>query len=598
LNTWTCDPEAVPNALKGRYTSEDALNERVSTLRLLLEESRAFFDANASTSVVASSGRCRIFMGHTDFNGLGGFTIDCATKEEIIGIAQKTSDGMIHLRSTSSLFQATSFPVAEVCLQDRPLAGPAVWDQASWASYIKGALALMLSTHFPSHRIVRAALNVDHYFGSVEVADATVCGMNILLSNSGPLGLSPGGGFSSSGALTGAFSLCLDHLYRLHLSRDHLCLVDYGEFFLGKQAGAADKTAQLHASLGSVIAVGSHPECFLKAVEFPRSLSVMTVIGPIPRLTTTKGVAWLKANFAADHAAAALEWAEDVMFVNSARAYVEAVTILTQQLKEGTRIASANISPEEASAVLAALEGSGPPLLRELCTGGSLARKLPSHTPRQMAALTYKLLSLVPVSVCKTRDTPDGPRNVTVYPRRAALYGISEIERGAAYMDLVEAAKCAEQQTDNGDAVEAILMRLMEVVQLAHDGDKAFRDYRCPSLPPTEWAGSEMMLCSDESLASWIQYAEDPHAPASSWRLAHHVGAFERSLPDVDDVATELLRDFHGQAAMRVSAAGLSAMACVHCLTSLQAAVSAWFKRLGWECIPVSPGAGTRVLCS
>jgi uncharacterized membrane protein AbrB (regulator of aidB expression) len=54
-------------------------------------------------------------------------------------------------------------------------------------------------------------------------------------------------GVSSSAALTGAFSMSLNEVLGMGLDLSHLSQVDFGEYFLGKSAGAADKMAQLSA---------------------------------------------------------------------------------------------------------------------------------------------------------------------------------------------------------------------------------------------------------------------------------------------------------------------------------------------------------------
>lgn len=46
------------------------------------------FDMDAPVVVIASPGRDRLFMGHTDFAGLGGFTVDAATCNEVLAVLQ------------------------------------------------------------------------------------------------------------------------------------------------------------------------------------------------------------------------------------------------------------------------------------------------------------------------------------------------------------------------------------------------------------------------------------------------------------------------------------------------------------------------------
>lgn len=96
----------------------------------------------------------------------------------------------------------------------------------------------------------------------------------ILTSWNSQLALPTTGGVSSSASLTGvcvrhfakathstnricahtpgAVVLSLNHMLRLDLSLDQLSQSDYGEYYLGKSAGAADKLAQLNAYRGQV----------------------------------------------------------------------------------------------------------------------------------------------------------------------------------------------------------------------------------------------------------------------------------------------------------------------------------------------------------
>src|SRR4051794_22336809 len=78
--------------LINRYgNDETTLNDRLNAYKQVINNlydsntnpnRQAQFDRTLPIVFIASPGRDRIFMGHTDFNGLGGHTFDCATKEE------------------------------------------------------------------------------------------------------------------------------------------------------------------------------------------------------------------------------------------------------------------------------------------------------------------------------------------------------------------------------------------------------------------------------------------------------------------------------------------------------------------------------------
>jgi hypothetical protein len=70
-------------------TTSAAIAERAEAIRQVIRDAvDAGFNLDAPTCIVASPGRFRVFMGHTDLPGLGGPTINGATREELIGVAQ------------------------------------------------------------------------------------------------------------------------------------------------------------------------------------------------------------------------------------------------------------------------------------------------------------------------------------------------------------------------------------------------------------------------------------------------------------------------------------------------------------------------------
>ena len=72
--------------------------------------------------------------------------------------------------------------------------------------------------------------------------------------------------------------------HRLVCHFDLIC--NRAEYFLGKQAGAADKMAQLNSSLDSLVVLGSLPERVMRRITWPTN--VVTVIlaeCQTPRLT-------------------------------------------------------------------------------------------------------------------------------------------------------------------------------------------------------------------------------------------------------------------------------------------------------------------------
>jgi hypothetical protein len=153
------------NTMRERYgSSAEILRDRLDVYEAVL---RLVGSVDCPTTLVASPGRDRLFMGHTDFAGLGGFTVDSATREEIVAGVSLTDDGLVTLENADERFPNTTFSIYE-CIdtaKNKSLYGTKVWDSTLWSSYVKGALAYMLSDMFVASRAVREGLGVpESYF--------------------------------------------------------------------------------------------------------------------------------------------------------------------------------------------------------------------------------------------------------------------------------------------------------------------------------------------------------------------------------------------------------------------------------------------------
>jgi len=368
-NLWT--------VLCNRYgrSDTDLLADRIAAYKAAVSKAMApdsGFQLDQVVAVVASPGRDRLFMGHTDMIGLGGFTVDAATTEELIAIAQRTSDGMISLSNAQpDLYPTHSFPISECEIVGGDLPkyySSKVWDPASWSSYVKGALAIMTSTKFGPHLEMKKALHP---------SDDVNAGMRILVSSIGGFKLPASGGVSSSAALTGAFSMCLGAVLGIGLERSDLSQVDFGEYFLGKSAGAADKMAQLSAKRGEIVVVGSFPERLISRMSFPtRAVTVLLAECPTPRLTTADGIKWLQSRYGeGEHFKQAKAWATSIMSRFCSVTYDVAARMMAARLRliahpmeaaspsleagdaEDARcaVASSKLSKEDAALLLASL---------------------------------------------------------------------------------------------------------------------------------------------------------------------------------------------------------------------------------------------------
>ncbi len=369
-----------------RYGSEkEILNDRLAAYRQLVQGAlENGFDPNQRVAMVAASpGRDRYYMGHSDSPGLGGKTINAATEEEILAVMQVTDDGYLHM----SNFASDQFPHADVQVagvqdvgeQFTALEAKQVWPSTHWSSYLTGTLAYLLSAYF-SGQHPAAGKRIKK---QLKVSGKKPPGIRFYAGSIGRLALPFTGGMSSSSSLTGAFAVALNALFDLRLTREQLAETDFGEYLVGKTAGAGDKTAQLFAQKGRVVVIGSFPERFLRTVEFPRSgLVVLMAEGP-NRLTTPEGRQWLieRDELPPAQADRIVEWAHLTMRRFGSLAYTTAVQQLRDNLKNSELREAAHVTEAEAEAVERALmrEPTGHPtgLLRELAAGGALSGTVP-----------------------------------------------------------------------------------------------------------------------------------------------------------------------------------------------------------------------------
>jgi galactokinase len=582
LRGWLSELKEDHNLLEQRYGDEAPL--RSPSYAILLEAATKEFEMDQPVAVVASPGRDRIFMGHSDFAGLGGFTVDAATQSELLAIGQLESGGKIRLMNTDPAYESCEFEGEEILkvAQDQEAYGKCIWPPAQWSSYIKGALCFLVSSRFEGHKKLRQALGWEEPAMGKRDREgssprAARIGLKFLVSSQGPLGLLALGGSSSSAALTGAFTLGLMDLLGLEFTKDQLAQSDYGEYYLGKLAGAADKMAQLNAERGQVVVVGSRPERCIRTLHFPKAVVVMLADCPTPRLTTKKGDEWLATHYpeTKEHVRS---WAQATMKRFSSAALALAADLLTVGLRSIDKDVPGEVSREESELLLGCLFAGEEtrsykgPLLRELCRGGALEARM-SGTMKERHNLVFRALKLIP-----EQQLAEG---YLYTPRKVALYGLSEVERGAAYLDQLQVIGSVGSQ----EARE----RLLQFVRWSHDGDRACVDYRHRAdtigsgiFVNTIW--NERLHCD---LDNWLENGAD---------LVECVGGFERSLPEMDEMADELDREFGKQAAARVSAAGLGGQMCIHAFEEVAHKVAAYLTGRGWSVRTLQPGSPTQVL--
>jgi len=334
-----------------------------------------------------------------------------------------------------------------------------------------------------------------------------------------------------------------------------------------------------------------------------------------------------------------VEWGHSVMWGFSSLAYRTACTVLLQKLQTPAVISEFGISETEASAIIAALYSPPTdikeigsikdPFLRELCSGGAIETLLPElkgwENRHRRYRLIYRLMRLLPEDyplAYKSSDPTAKSKTGILKLRKSTLYGLSEVERGAAYLreldaiselpsskssTLPESGPWSRLQTTmrhlspsssemKEDKVLYHVSRLLELVRYAQHGDRAFYDYRQFKsqaaegdgwFEKTTWATDGRNDVSEVAIRRWISENQE---------LVEIPGGFERSLPEIDELADEVDKVFDKQAAVRVSAAGLGGRVCIHALTRVLPSLMDFLEKKGWKVRQLQPGSPTQLL--
>ena len=275
-----------------RYGLNDPalISDRIQCLKKTIDDCimKNTFDMNKKVFIVFCNGRDRYFGGHTDLLGLGGPTINATTENEILMLIQESNDSSIYVSNSNKEFKSSIFSIDEILSSVNELNknlsgtrqwGKELWSPNEWTSYLKGALAFMLSENFSGQVKVKNSLFKNNSWS----------GCRIHFNSSGRLELLSKVGSSSSAALTSAFVLGLNKLFEIELNTEELSRTDLGEFYLGKTAGCADKATILNAKNGKLILIASIPDRFIQSLTMPSQIVVIMANSNIPRLNSLNG---------------------------------------------------------------------------------------------------------------------------------------------------------------------------------------------------------------------------------------------------------------------------------------------------------------------
>ncbi|KAF2076817.1 hypothetical protein CYY_001894 [Polysphondylium violaceum] len=470
------------------------------------------FEKDKAAVLIASNGRYRIFMGHSDLPGLGGFTVNANSIEELLCVTQIIADDkqpgrVILSNENTSFFPTTSFDIQDDIIYKLLHYSSAnkepLWSSRNWENFFKCSLAYLL---YKKDEFSNAPIT--HDLSSLKSKGLSI---HCHISNQGLLGLSFKGGLSSSSALTGAFSMSLNSLFKWNLSLGQMARIDYGEYFLGKSGGASDRTAQLFSKKSKICVIGSIPEVLLKTLKFPSDIVVLMAESEIPRFTSEKGKEWITTKLNQGYiknntTEEIIQWSHNILKSFGSAVIIQAIEIIKNQFTNHPQdsITQTGLSKIEIDKILICLNKNG--LLRDLSVDGEIENQFPEFKNNRFLRylLIYKLLLILP------EKQVDNSGMITFWYRKSVLYALSELERGYVYLNLISNINQCNEREDQLKK-DKLILALMKIVKSAHDGDKQIQDYR-DGFKPTSWSSDPLNDQSNDiiknnirDLNSWLQ---------------------------------------------------------------------------------------------
>lgn len=482
------------------------------------------FNPFSRVVVVCSNGRDRVFMGHSDLLGLGGFTINSNSMNEILCIGQLIkSNGGNGGKVIISNQDSKQFPTVEISIDNDIIkllkqsydlkSKEPLWSQIHWDSYIKCLLAYLI------HKCESYPQSVLNDLTKLKSKDQSIL---LHFSSDGLLKLPISGGVSSSSALTGACILCLNSLFHWNLTKEQMANTDFAEYFLGKLGGASDKTTQLFSKKGKISIIGSIPERFIKSLKFPNEKIVIVVAqSHIPRLTTPQGREWIVDQIEGTNKTihnnsvdVIYHWAHQIMKSFGSQVLIDSVNILKDKLSNPLEIENTSkitgFTDIEMKKLYLSLSKNN--LLRDLSLDGEIEKHFPELKNHRLKRyqIIYKLLLLLP----ETKVDRFGV--IEYWNRKSVLFALSELERGIVYQQIITLlsnSNSAEYNTNNNHnhhdggidkkQEKQLIKDLMKIIKTAHDGDKQIQDYR-NGFKETSWSTNPLNCFDDDTISSWI----------------------------------------------------------------------------------------------
>jgi galactokinase len=546
-----------------------------------LAKGHGCFDPGRELMLGRTPCRARVFGGHTDFKGCGGYLINLAGNLEMMYAGQTRPDRRVCLGNANPDLASCEFELDDwdVCpevvidtaeewdawctkIEERKkqhvrngLSGVdhegqflEAWTryrESNWQEFVKGILAF-LQTHLgdPTGEI-RKKLN----------------GFNAYIWSEVPMGW----GLSSSSALVMSMGNLVNTLFGLGLSDDDVVKLGYCEHYNGTKGGMNDHASIVKGVAGKILLMRSFPEEIVETTPFPAGVSLFLADSGTKRSEAPQVSAKFQREEISDAA---------VILARTGIGYVLGSLWIRHCFPEYKTELTPD--PEKNN------DDNG--LLREFNRLG----KIQFVDAHERAKAIYRVLAAIPERVTREQlltAMPEFHEKLKVifvtHPEPAGgyalrgmvLYGLAENERSFEYM----------RRAGAGD-----LTGLLELMRIAQDGDRVAK-FRFTHDPYGVESAFEFKA-SDTDLSFWERLPRKNPV----WQKP---GYFERSIEPVDRLCDLIEQRFGDTAAGRIAAAGLGGAVTVLAKSESVEEIRTFLKQKGYASTePFVPSAGASII--
>jgi len=474
---WSLSLARRRDAVLSPVYGDDAalLDDRRAAWLRLLDMFAEHYGDDGPVMLVRAPARVNIMGVHVDHRK---GQVNCLThRREVQMVVRVRNDDRVRLCNVDS----ERFPGREFSIREEMGAGP--WPE--WVPFIESpriADAVRVTQGQWQNYIKAAVLRLQHAF-----PDRDIAGMDIAAQGDIPAG----SGLSSSSALVVAAAVATVAANALLVEPARLVdLSAEGELHVGTRGGAGDQAAMIFGRRGQVAHIGFFPCRLIRYVPFPAGYDIV-IANSLRRAEKSKS--------------------EMSAYNQTIAAYGASLLLLKQVLVDELGLCRAELDgmvqqlgdfslhpPEFPERLLyRALK-----CIPERLSRAELLARLPEHTETLQRSF-------------RTHDEPAGGYRT----RAVAMYGLSEIARGAATPDLLERGAVRE---------------FGNLMLISHDGDRVTQ--WSPESGSQPWSSEESRVTDaylDRLIATGAPMMEQPGGYACSCEELDHIVDVCRRHPGV-----------------------------------------------------------------